>query len=453
MQLNYTGADGTIAGTYAPGLKSLAGEQTTTLDLRRLRDEQVPDAHGHTIPRNATRGQLHWSMRGAENLVLIGRAEQVDIAHGIASSYACQNCCPDNFISALATDCGIPTFPQDTSQLVATERNQDCYGSTYGYDVSGWVFIDWLSYAPEVATIDGNGLAAGQNVGTANLLARWEATEWHFEPVHGLCKSSVVQAFANSICNVTDVDLDISPGEIRPSGTGGTNTATVTVTISNPSGHSIANQAINLTLAPDPQGSGGHVQHAVGVARPLGTLAHSQGMTNAEGVFSTTYTAPIFGGLVIIRASVRDLNTDASVLVRIENLSSLGAGANYTLIGATATHPDNHYGTATALNNLPLIANDYKAQFYPDVAIPDADKLNYNDMSLIYGGKFDIDGNWSQDNERHAEHRLGINCDVRSNNIPLNRWGALTDIFRQKGSPNYLDETGTNAPHWHLRFQ
>ena len=41
--------------------------------------------------------QLHWSMRGAENLVLIGRAEQVDAARGLATSYACQNCCPDRF--------------------------------------------------------------------------------------------------------------------------------------------------------------------------------------------------------------------------------------------------------------------------------------------------------------------------------------------------------------------
>ena len=32
-------------------------------------------------------------MSGPEDLVLIGRAEQVDIAKGLSSSYACQNCC------------------------------------------------------------------------------------------------------------------------------------------------------------------------------------------------------------------------------------------------------------------------------------------------------------------------------------------------------------------------
>jgi len=124
-------------------------------------------------------------------------------------------------------------------------------------------------------------------------------------------------------------------------------------------------------------------------------------------------------------------------------------------VGATTTHPVNHYGTATALTNLPLIANDYKSQFYPDggngsTPIPDADKLRYNDMSLVVGGKFEIAADWG--NGSHAEHRVGINCDVFSGNIPGNRWQTLTQIFANHGSPNYNDETAT-ASHWHLRFQ
>ncbi|MCA1642395.1 MAG: hypothetical protein LC785_10700 [Acidobacteria bacterium] len=82
LQLNYADADGSIAGTYATGLRYLAARQTVAFDLRALRDDQVPDAQGHTIPPTATRGQLHWSMRGSENLVLIGRAEQVDTVPG-----------------------------------------------------------------------------------------------------------------------------------------------------------------------------------------------------------------------------------------------------------------------------------------------------------------------------------------------------------------------------------
>ncbi|MCA1642392.1 MAG: hypothetical protein LC785_10685, partial [Acidobacteria bacterium] len=74
------------------------------------------------------------------------KVEQVDAARGIATSYACQNCCPDSFWDALSSDCLEPTFVQDTSQLVATERDLDCYGTLYGYDVNGFVWIDWLSF-------------------------------------------------------------------------------------------------------------------------------------------------------------------------------------------------------------------------------------------------------------------------------------------------------------------
>jgi hypothetical protein len=71
----------------------------------------------------------------------------------------------------------------------------------------------------------------------------------------------------------------------------------------------------------------------------------------------------------------------------------------------------------------------------------------------VNGGKFEIDHDWNLANVRHGEHRLGINCDVRSFNVPASRYAALTDIFRARGSARYLDETGTDFPHWHLRFE
>jgi len=79
--------------------------------------------------------------------------------------------------------------------------------------------------------------------------------------------------------------------------------------------------------------------------------------------------------------------------------------------------------------------------------------LAYNDQSLPRGGKFDLDAGWSEANRQHAEHRVGINCDVRSNNVDGTRWTKLNDIFRARGSTRTNDETGTNAPHWHLRFE
>src|SRR5256712_11538146 len=101
----------------------------------------------------------------------------------------------------------------------------------------------------------------------------------------------------------------------------------------------------------------------------------------------------------------------AQVIVAVNGLSELGASADYSLVGSTTTHPNNHFGTSAALANLPLIASDYLNQF------PGADILRYNDMSLVDGGKFDLSNDWSSSGD-HAEHRIGINCDVYSGNVP-----------------------------------
>jgi hypothetical protein len=179
----------------------------------------------------------------------------------------------------------------------------------------------------------------------------------------------------------------------------------------------------------------------------MGTLAAAQGTTGANGTFQTTYTAPIFGGQVGIFARFGTFDRGEPMQILVYDLSSLGAGANYHLVGSTASHPDNHYGTSTALNNLPLIAGDYRTQFYGQNQIPAAERLRYNDMSLTNGGKFDLSNNWCA-NCSHAEHRVGINCDVGSGNVAANRRQALEAIFQLRGSPGFLNE----GDHWHLRF-
>ncbi len=196
--------------------------------------------------------------------------------------------------------------------------------------------------------------------------------------------------------------------------------------------------------------SGGHEQHTG--TRSLGSLAATQGSTNSSGVFQTTYTASVFGGSYRVKARLGGMEKVLDFRVLVPNLASLGGGDNYNLIGARTEHPNNHYGTATALSNLPLIANDYKTRFYGEGAIPNAEKVSYNDMSLIYGGKFEVPGNWNLVNENHAEHRVGRNCDVRSINVPADRHAALEDIFSQRGSPNFLKHVPPDPPHWHLRF-
>lgn len=129
-------------------------------------------------------------------------------------------------------------------------------------------------------------------------------------------------------------------------------------------------------------------------------------------------------------------------------------GENYNLIGNenTPEHPSNHWATLSSRIGLVDIAADYRATYYGTNPIPDGQKIAYNDISLEWGGKFDLGRRWANTGS-HVEHREGINCDTRSRNIPRDRWQTLNDFFFNRGSTNTLDETGTNAPHWHLRFE
>jgi hypothetical protein len=185
-------------------------------------------------------------------------------------------------------------------------------------------------------------------------------------------------------------------------------------------------------------------------------------VTNASGQFVTTYTPSHIAGIVDMQASVVGGGSSATigVNIRVLGLAELQVPANtpvnYVLIGTSVPHPGNHWGTALANTGLVQIANDYKNTFYPHpMPIPQNDKLHYNDQSIVWGGKFDLANGWGNGGS-HAEHRRGINCDVRccSNpgNVPQTRRAQLNQIFINRGSTDTNDETGTNAPHWHLRF-
>jgi hypothetical protein len=148
---------------------------------------------------------------------------------------------------------------------------------------------------------------------------------------------------------------------------------------------------------------------------------------------------------MIIRATINGITKESYFVVYIVGLQQLQAGNEYTLTGGTATHPGdyNHFGTAIAVANLPLICNDYEAM-YPGSTNPEI-----NDMSLPFGGKFEIAGNWGAGS--HAEHRVGRNCDFETAGIPASRWAALNLIFLARNVQNVNDETADG--HWHLRFR
>jgi hypothetical protein len=82
VQINYPG------GPYLLNPRRLAAGETVIYDLRKIRDEQIADSSGHTIPLSVTGGQFKWFIHGPGSGRLIGRAEMLSLSAGVTSSYS-----------------------------------------------------------------------------------------------------------------------------------------------------------------------------------------------------------------------------------------------------------------------------------------------------------------------------------------------------------------------------
>jgi len=195
----------------------------------------------------------------------------------------------------------------------------------------------------------------------------------------------------------------------------------------------------NLTLTWQARAnSGGHSHHT---NRPKGTFEPASGNTGSTGVLTTTYTSPEASG--IIEANLTGTLSDGrpvnpssfTIGVELSDLVSLGDGANYDLVGATATHGDNHYGTPTFNGSLTTLADSY-AQAFPGQI------LFYNDMSLPQGGLFDIRAGWAPP---HSSHRFGVDLDLRL--VAPQRRRLLRQLITGSGIGTIIVE----GDHWHIR--
>ncbi|MFN0139439.1 MAG: hypothetical protein ACKVQW_05050 [Pyrinomonadaceae bacterium] len=259
---------------------------------------------------------------------------------------------------------------------------------------------------------------------------------------------------AGGECPAYTVTVGVNPATLRPSAvTGGGNTANVSVCIR--PAQADLEASFQLVRRPEHADSGGHVdsQH-IGV-RPLGKLGKRSGRTSSDGCLRTKYSPSHISGFVGINGTITGTTAGTNMWVQVPNLLGLSDGEDYNFIGSRPWHPANHNGTLAALTGLQQIAADYRQEYYGNGPMPENEKLHYNDMSLTSGGKFDLAKNWLNTGD-HGEHREGINADVRCcvdpGNIPRSRWARLDEIFEDRGSTDTNDETGTSAPHWHLRF-
>lgn len=176
---------------------------------------------------------------------------------------------------------------------------------------------------------------------------------------------------------------------------------------------------ITYELLPDDkhtQGDGGHNHPSTD--RPLGSIAINGVETDEYEYFDygnaghkLTYTAPPFSGDIILRSTHCTnaggghpcFQEDRLIHVKYPGLAKLPVSLDYELNGSTGSHPDNHYGNSAMIGLIKAISKEWVETF------PDQPVLKINDISLQYGGHFDIYQNWAGP---HKQHIFGNDVDI-----------------------------------------
>ncbi|MGH9960803.1 MAG: hypothetical protein ACREBC_27405, partial [Pyrinomonadaceae bacterium] len=161
-------------GVYVFGLKTLAAGQTVAIELRALRDNQVPDGYGKTIPLHVTAGKAHWSMRGRVQHSFLGRVEQFDPNKGESITAACGACCPDSFSQVWMLPGFVTGFVGSTSQFTVQQQDVDCFGNPQPPYPVPYAFF--YSTHTAVATVNSSGFATAVGVGTTFIRSDVPAT-------------------------------------------------------------------------------------------------------------------------------------------------------------------------------------------------------------------------------------------------------------------------------------
>jgi len=163
VQINFPG------GPYLLDPRHLRAGETEVFDLRKIRDEQIPDRNGHTIPLSVEGGQFRWFIHGAGSGRLIGRAEMISQSQKVSSSYSCNDPCPPQFGDAWLDVPVVIMNVNDTAYQNAMEMDYDSYGNHYG-PFSAYTIGWWCSDENVVE------MAWGEITGLANGISFTSAT-------------------------------------------------------------------------------------------------------------------------------------------------------------------------------------------------------------------------------------------------------------------------------------
>ncbi len=195
----------------------------------------------------------------------------------------------------------------------------------------------------------------------------------------------------------------------------------------------------------EPVSSQGH-PHGIHPKDKAGKITTSctipEGMITCDS--AVQYTAPEISGEEKITATLKDTEekVSKSIFIMVPDLGPLFSLQFYRLTGQTGDHPDNHYGTNDTIFNIQGMAQDYFDLCDEDIC---NETLGINDMSLIWGGLFDVDGNWNSATG-HGLHRGGKSVDIDRCAQTLVRQDDLDTIVEERHNGDRIVESALKPP-------
>jgi hypothetical protein len=189
-----------------------------------------------------------------------------------------------------------------------------------------------------------------------------------------------------------------------------TSRTVVTVSVADAAGKPIPNLDVVLSLEAREKSAGhDHVgRRPTGIFQTLAREPLPGGVVNTglSGVAKVYFVASEVSGPVQLQGvSANAVRDTITVDVRIADLVALGPGPHYVFTGAVeGRHTDNHYGTHAALAAFRQFADSVNGWI--------GEPLGINDISLQWGGLFDVGGEpWAIP---HGYHRRGTHADIRT---------------------------------------
>jgi hypothetical protein len=204
--------------------------ETAVFDIRKLRDEQVPDSKGAKLPKDAKLGQFWWNtIFGNGTDKLIGRNEVVDRSSGISASFSCPYCnCPYSTSSAWINPLDPVVIASGIASIVATAGLTDpCnVNNPNPYTITP---SSWSIYQPGYFSLTSNqptSTMTGISQGTSNFDTPFTGIIYYFNGNNCFVESQPLLNPGGTGC-VGPPSVTFSGTPVVPMGSTATITATV----------------------------------------------------------------------------------------------------------------------------------------------------------------------------------------------------------------------------------